>query len=73
MLALNAFILLLAVCLRFGREPVQLPVRLRQACLIVMLLNISSGGGMLDMRHVRPFPFMRDPEAATGGVSGFHP
>jgi hypothetical protein len=64
LLCLNAFLLLLTVSRLLGGEPVQLPLRLRRACLLVMLLNMASGGGMMDGRHIRPFPFMRNPDAA---------
>jgi hypothetical protein len=63
MMALNALLLLLVVCMRFGDEPIRLPVGLRRACLAVMLLNMASGGGMLDFKHVRPFPFLRNPDS----------
>lgn len=62
LLSLNAFVLLLMVSRLVGGEPVRLPVWLRRACLLVMLLNMASGGGMLDYRHIRPFPFMRSPD-----------
>jgi len=64
LLCLNAFLLLLMVSRLAGGEPVQLPLRLRRACLVVMLLNMATGGGMMDGRHIRPFPFMRSPDAA---------
>ena len=64
LLCLNAFLLLLLVSRLVGGEPVQLPSRLRRACLLVMLLNMATGGGMMDGRHIRPFPFMRSPDAA---------
>jgi hypothetical protein len=66
LLSLNAFILLLMVTRLVGGEPVELPLRLRRACLWVMLLNMASGGGMMDYRHIRPFPFIRNPDAAQG-------
>jgi hypothetical protein len=65
LLALNAFLFLLMACLMFGREPVQLPARLRRACLIVMLLNMATGGGLMGNLHIRPFPFLRSPDAIT--------
>ncbi len=65
LLALNAFLFLVIVCLMFGRQPVQLPVRLRRACLIVMLLNMATGGGLMGNLHIRPFPFLRSPDAIT--------
>ncbi len=65
LLCLNAFLMLLAVARQMGGAGVQLPVRLRRACLIVMLLNMAAGGGMLDGRHIRPFPFMRSGDAAV--------
>jgi hypothetical protein len=64
LLSLNAFLLLLMVAKLAGGEPVELPLRLRRACLLVMLLNMASGGGMMDYRNIRPFPFMRNPDAA---------
>lgn len=59
LLSLNAFVLLLMVSRLVGGEPVRLPLTLRRACLLVMMLNMASGGGMLDYRHIRPFPFLR--------------
>jgi len=38
-------------------------------CLLAMLLNMASGGGMLDNRHVRPFPFLHGPGAAAAEIS----
>jgi hypothetical protein len=67
LLSLNAFLLLLAVSRLMGRESMRLPAGLRRACLAVMLLNMASGGGMLDNRHIRPFPFLRSPDAAQAG------
>ena len=67
LLSLNAFLLLLAVSRLMGGEPVRLPAGLRRACLAVMLLNMASGGGMLDNLHIRPFPFLRSPDAAQSG------
>jgi hypothetical protein len=67
LLSLNAFLLLLAVSNLLGGEPVRLPASLRRACLAVMLLNMASGGGMLDNVHIRPFPFLRSPDAAQSG------
>jgi hypothetical protein len=63
LLSLNAFLMLLLVSTLARGEGVQLPVRLRRACLLVMLLNMATGGGMMDDRHIRPFPFMRNPDA----------
>jgi hypothetical protein len=68
LLSLNAFLLLLMVSRLVGGEPVRFPVRLRRACLLVMLLNMASGGGMLDNLHSRPFPFMRSPDAVVAGA-----
>ena len=65
LLSLNAFLMLLLVSRLADGVTMQLPVRLRQACLLVMLLNMASGGGMLDGRHIRPFPFMRSPDAVS--------
>jgi hypothetical protein len=73
LLVLNAFLLLLAVSRLMGSEPVQLPVRLRRACLLVMLLNMATGGGMLENRHIRPFPFMRSPETVSSDAPVAHP
>jgi hypothetical protein len=73
LLSLNAFLLLLAVSKLFGGEPVQLPVGLRRACLAVMLLNLASGGGMLDNRQIRPFPFLRATDAAQAGCPVVQP
>jgi hypothetical protein len=51
---------------------VRLPANLRRACIVVMLLNMATGGGMLDNRHIRPFPFLRSPDGihAEGSVAG---
>ncbi len=65
LLCLNAFLMLLMVSKIVGGEPVRLPAWTRRACLGVMLLNMATGGGMLDGRHIRPFPFMRNPDAVT--------
>lgn len=65
LLCLNAFLMLLLVSRLLGGEPVRLPAWLRRACLAVMLLNMATGGGMLDQRHIRPFPFTRNPDAAA--------
>jgi hypothetical protein len=69
LLCLNAFLMLLSVSRLLGGEAVQLPVRLRRACVVAMLLNMATGGGMLDGRQIRPFPFMRSPDAASGLIS----
>jgi len=72
LLSLNAFLMLLLVSRLIGGEPVRLPVRLRRACLLAMMLNMATGGGMMDQRHIRPFPFMRgqvDATPMTGGHS----
>ena len=68
LLCLNAFLLLLVVAQQLGGEPIHLPVRLRRACLLVMLLNMATGGGMLDVRHIRPFPFISNPDAAAASA-----
>jgi hypothetical protein len=73
LLCLNAFLLLLMVSKLGGGEPVRLPVWLRRACLVVMLLNMAAGGGMLDESHVRPFPFLRGPNAVSSGAPATHP
>ena len=73
LLGLNAFLLLLVVSRQMGGEAVRLPVRLRRACVVVMLLNMATGGGMLDGRQIRPFPFMRSPDAAVAGPVVTHP
>ena len=73
LLCMNAFLMLLLVSRLLGGQAVQLPVRLRRACLLVMLLNMVSGGGMLDNRHIRPFPFMRSPDAVIAGAPVTHP
>jgi hypothetical protein len=65
LLSLNAFLLLLLVSRLADGVTIQLPVRLRRACLVLMLLNMASGGGMLDNRTIRPFPFLRNPDAAV--------
>ncbi len=72
LLCLNAFLLLLLVSRLMGGEPIHLPVWMRRACLLVMLLNMASGGGMLDDRHIRPFPFMRSPDAVVASAAGSH-
>jgi hypothetical protein len=69
MLCLNAFLMLLLVSRLLGAEAVQLPVRLRRACVLVMLLNMASGGVMMDDRQIRPFPFMHNPDAASVLIS----
>ena len=71
LLCLNAFLMLLLVSRMADGVTIHLPMRLRQACLLVMLLNMASGGGMLDDRHIRPFPFMRSPDA-VGVISGIY-
>ena len=65
LLSLNAFLMLVLVSRLIGGEPVHLPVRLRRACLLVTMLNMATGGGMMDQRHIRPFPFMRSQNAAA--------
>jgi hypothetical protein len=67
LLSLNAFLLLLVTAMLMGKEPVRLPAGLRRACLAVMLLNMASGGGMLDRRQIRPFPFLRSADAVQTG------
>jgi hypothetical protein len=69
MLCLNAFLILLAISSRLGGEPVRLPLRFRRACLWVMLLNMATGGGMFDNRHIRPFPFMRSPDTSSAPMT----
>jgi hypothetical protein len=73
LLCLNAFLLLLMVSRMAGDRPVQLPVRLRRVCLLVMLLNMAAGGGMVDGSHIRPFPFLRSPDAVVTGAATTHP
>jgi len=73
LLCLNAFLLLLMVSKLAGGDPVRLPLWLRRACVVVMLLNMASGGGMLDESHVRPFPFLRGPNAVSSGAPATHP
>jgi hypothetical protein len=68
LLSLNAFVLLLTVSRLVGGEPVRLPVWLRRACLLVMLLNMATGGGLMGGLHIRPFPFMRSPDAVVVGA-----
>ena len=70
LLCLNAFLLLLTVSKLAVGEPVRLPLWLRRACLLVMLLNMASGGGMLDDSHMRPFPFMHSPDALVWSSDG---
>jgi hypothetical protein len=65
LLCLNAFLLLLLVSRQLGGQAVQLPVRLRRACLLVMLLNMATGGGLMGGLHIRPFPFMHNPDVGT--------
>jgi hypothetical protein len=65
----NAFILLLLICRLFGRHPVRFPIRFRQACLVVILINMATGGGLLEFRHIRPWPFMRNPDAQVTSVN----
>jgi hypothetical protein len=35
---------------------------------MVMLLNMATGGGMLDNRQIRSFPFLRNPNAVSSGT-----
>lgn len=63
LLCLNAFLMLLAVSHQMGGEAVRLPLRLRRVCLLVMLLNMTTGGGIIGGLPTRPFPFLRNPEA----------
>ncbi len=63
LLCLNGFLMLLLVSRMFGGETVELPLRLRRTCFAVMLLNMASGGGLMGNLHIRPFPFLRNPEA----------
>jgi hypothetical protein len=70
LLCLNAFLLLLMVSKLVVGEPARLPLWLRRACLLVMLLNMASGGGMLDDSHMRPFPFMRSPDVVVWSSKG---
>ena len=70
LLCLNAFLLLLMVSKLAVGDPVRLPLWLRRACLLVMLLNMASGGGMLDDSHMRPFPFMHSPDAVVWSSEG---
>jgi hypothetical protein len=70
LLALNAFLMLLMVSRMMGGEPVRLPVWLRRACVVVMLLNMATGGGMLDGRHILPFPFMHNPDEVVCSCDG---
>jgi hypothetical protein len=65
----NAFVLLLLISRLFARGPVRFPTRFRQACLVVILINMATGGGLLDQRHIRPWPFMRNPDAQTTSAS----
>jgi hypothetical protein len=73
MLCLNAFLMLLVVSRLLGAEAVQLPVRLRRACVVVMLLNMASGGAMMDDRQIRPFPFMHNPDVVSSSAPVTHP
>jgi hypothetical protein len=66
LVCLNAFIALITVCRFSGREPVTLPRTFLRLCLIVMMLNMATGGGMLDQQQIRPFPFI---QRATQGSS----
>jgi hypothetical protein len=65
LLSLNAFLMLLLVARLFGAQPVRLPVRVRRAFLVVMLLNMATGGGLMGNLHIRPFPFLRNPDPAA--------
>jgi len=67
LLCLNAFLMLLLVSRLAGGEPIGLPLKLRRVCLIVMLLNMATGGGLMGGLHIRPFPFLRgqDVQAAA--------
>jgi hypothetical protein len=69
LLCLNALLMLLFVSRMFGGEAIRLPLRMRRACLLVMLLNMATGGGMLDGRHIRPFPFLRSPDAPATTIA----
>jgi len=73
LLCLNAFLLLLVVSRQMGGEAVRLPVRLRRACILVMFLNMATGGGLMDNLHIRPFPFLRSPDAAVAVPVVTHP
>lgn len=73
LLCLNAFLMLLTVSRQMGGESVRLPLRLRRACLLVMLLNMASGGALMDGRHIRPFPFLRSPDAVTASAPSVRP
>jgi hypothetical protein len=69
LLCLNALLMLLFVSRMFGGEAVRLPLWMRRACLVVMLLNMATGGGLMDNLHIRPFPFLRSPDATTTTIS----
>jgi len=59
----------LVVSRTMGVGQVRLPLRLRQACLVVMLLNMASGGGLMGNLQIRPFPFLRNPNPAIVAAS----
>ena len=73
LLCLNAFLLLLVVSRQMGGEAVRLPLRLRRACILAMFLNMAIGGGLMDNLHIRPFPFLRSPDAAVAAPVVTHP
>ncbi|HEV2645491.1 MAG TPA: hypothetical protein VGU46_03910 [Acidobacteriaceae bacterium] len=57
----NAFLMLLFVSRMLAGRPIRLPLKMRRLCLLVMLLNMATGNGLMDDVHIRPFPFMRNP------------
>jgi hypothetical protein len=65
----NAFVLLLLICRLFARGPVRFPIRFRQACLVVILINMVTAGGLVDYVHARTWPFMRSQDAPTASAS----
>jgi hypothetical protein len=38
-----------------------------------MLLNMASGGAMMDDRQIRPFPFMHNPDVVSSSAPVTHP
>jgi len=70
---INAFLVLVLVC-RFTRGPrVVLPRYFLPAAILVMMLSMASGGGLMDNREIRPFPFVQRPYETVPGVPTPHP
>jgi len=70
LVCLDAFIALITVCRFSSKEPVPLPRTFLRLCLIAMMLNMATGGGMLDQRQIRPFPFVQQTTQGSSSVDG---